>query len=195
MPANLLSARLLYGLLLALFSAGGPPGEEATVLVDQFRGAELVASYLVTEELGAVAVAAVASSGPPESVAVLDRVPGASHLYTEIESERVYSLATFFAEEYRLHREAETRLSLPAYPEAMVLLAEAGTGGNTESTDSEEQEAGESPQSGEGAPTPREMAISQGALPREEWFFRSSGELYYVRSAGADWLLVARGAP
>jgi hypothetical protein len=125
LQASLVSAKLVFALLIALFSSGNPPPDDGGVLVDRLAGGAITGTYVATAEQGDVALVRVEPQGAPEVVAILERVDGASHLFTELENERVYSLEPFFREEYTLAEGMTTTMELPVYPEAMIQRASA----------------------------------------------------------------------
>lgn len=178
MQVSLLSARVVFALLVALF-AGEP---ESGALVDRVVGGEVAGSYVATEEAGAVAIVELRSGEPPQAVATLERLDTASHLFAEVGSERVYSLERLFDEEYRLPAAGSATLELPIYPEAMVANAQAATEERAPEDDAPEglETAGES-----GGSTPERA-------PTGEWRFLRSGELLYITPASGEALYVTR---
>jgi hypothetical protein len=193
LQASLVSARLVFALLVALFSSGGPGGESSSVLVDRISGGAVVGSYVATEEAGAVALVQVEPQGPPESLAILERVDGASHLFAEIENERVYSLEEFFQAEYTLSESISTTMELPSYPEAMIRRAAGGSdgapGGAATAADGRGGADGEETLPG----VPEDRAPED--IPTSSWRFLQSGELLYLFPGESDEILVVRSTP
>lgn len=171
MQVSVVSAKLVFALLIALFSSGSPPGESSSVLVDRIAGGAVVASYVATEAEGAVALVELEPQGAPESLAILERVDGASHLFAELENERVYSMEEFFREEYTLSEGMSTRMELPVYPEAMIQRASRGEDGAPESEQGSEE------------------------IPTTTWRFQRSGELLYLIPGDREEILVVRSTP
>lgn len=182
MQASLVSARLVFALLVALFSAGDPAEGESSVLVDRIVNGALSATYLATEEGGAVALVRLLPQGAPQAVAFLERLEGASHLFTEVEHERVYSLQRFFAEEYTLRESGNATMELPRYPEAMIV--DASRGADT----GEAEDAGEE-SSGEGSLTGGDASTE---TPTSSWRFVRSDELLYLFPGESEEILVVR---
>lgn len=141
--------------------------------MDRIRDGALTATYLATEEGGAVAFVRVEPQGAPEAVAFLERLDGAAHLFTELQNERVYSLERFFAEEYSLAESGTTTMELPVYPEAMI----AGASRGGESTLSPKEEDAASPESGGAVAT---MPEEEAEVPTATWRFVRSDELLYI---------------
>lgn len=193
MQASLVSARLVFALLIALFSSGDPAGESSSVLVDRISGGAVVGSYVVTEEAGAVALVRVEPQGAPESLAILERVDGASHLFAEIENERVYSLEEFFQAEYTLSESMSTTMELPSYPGAMIRRAAGGSdgapGGAATAADGRGGADGEETLPG----SPEDRAPED--IPTSSWRFLRSGELLYLFPGESDEIFVVRPTP
>ncbi|MFP4330940.1 MAG: hypothetical protein ACOC45_02790 [Alkalispirochaetaceae bacterium] len=123
MQGSLVSARLVFALLVALFSQGE---REEGVLIDRLEGREVLEQYLALEEAGEVTLLRLEEGEPRETVTTLRRAPGASHLFLELEGERVYSMERFFSEEFQLRSDREVTLELPSYPARMVERAGSG---------------------------------------------------------------------
>lgn len=183
MQASLVSARLVFALLIALFSAGNPPEEDQSVLVDRIADGAILGTYLATEEEGAVALVRIEDQGPPQAVAFLERLEGAAHLLAELKNERVYSLERFFAEEYTLAESDTTTMELPLYPEAMIADASRGSRDATSDTrgalslDNGGEVATDAPPS---------------ATPTSTWRFVRSGQLLYIFPGEGEEIFVVR---
>lgn len=187
MQGSLVSARLIFTLLVALFSAGE---QEKGVLVDRIVAGGALERYLAVAEAQGVAILELRAGEPPAAISTLRRAPGASHLFVELEGERVYSLEQFYAQEFRLLESAEVTLELPRYPEAMVERASMGRAGSDEQ---EEGSNGESPSSADVSALPGSDV--REAVPAEPWLFRRSGTLLYIQPAGGTETLVVRPVP
>ncbi|MFP4409497.1 MAG: hypothetical protein ACLFPW_13330 [Spirochaetaceae bacterium] len=174
MQGSLVSARLVFALLIALFASGDPSEEKSGVLVDRISGTDVVGSYEAVETEGTVALTQVEARGAAQSLAMLERVDSAAHLFAELENQRVYSLEEFFREEYTLSEGMTTTMELPVYPEAMIRRAAGGSDGETD----------ESP----------EERVSE-EVPTASWRFLRSGELLYLFPGGSDEIFVVRPIP
>lgn len=141
--------------------------------MDRIRDGALAATYLATEEDGAVALVRLEPQSAPEAIAFLERLDGASHLFTELQNERVYSLKRFFAAEYSLSESGTATMELPVYPEAMI--AGASRGGERDRVP--EQPARALPEARGAAANP---SADEAAVPTATWRFVRSEELLYM---------------
>lgn len=196
MQGSILSARIVFALLVALFAGEN----DSSVLVDRVVAGEVAGSYLATREAGAVALVELVPEEAPRAVATLERLDEAAHLFVEVGNERLYSLERLFEREYRLPAAGESRIQLPVYPEAMVVMAEvsqlegaAGESGISEASDLETE--GSESLAGEAAEpeaSADDAAAAVRRVPTAEWRFFRSGELLYISPGAGDSLFVTR---
>ena len=150
--------------------------------MDRVRTGAVTATYLATDDEGAVSLLRLEPEAAPETVAFLERLDGASHLFTEPEHERVYSLERFFAEEYTLAESATTTMELPVYPEAMIAGASRGSEAGVELSSGVAGEEG----------TEGEVRGVDEVVPTATWRFVRSGELLYIFPGDGEEILVVR---